>query len=367
MLNGVLLFGAEALRRRAPQTDSDDDTRIAKQVSFPGSFGVGAAQALALIPGFSRSGAAMSGGLLVGLSHKDAARFSFLLATPIIGAAAALKLPELLGPEGRRHPWSGSRRGARRRARCVSLGALPHALLRDADTDPVRDLVAPLRPGLQHLLRHDVTSGRPCLPPRPKGDFRSLLAQDLSERQPADAGEGKTARPRPFRQSLRRRVVRGTSTGSRVSQAADRRRAGAWRRASRAGASRAQQPATIPATRTSAASDQRNAEICAERSAERGHRRELVAALCERRVRRTGPSPRRRARRRRRSRSGDAGQVDGRDGADGLLRSVRGCFALQFRRALVAAATRPATVDGVAVRACEDDVRARRRGSLVSR
>ena len=100
MLNGVLLFGAEALRRRAPQTDSDDDTRIAKQVSFPGSFGVGAAQALALIPGFSRSGAAMGGGLLVGLSHKDAARYSFLLATPIIGAAAALKLPELLGPEG---------------------------------------------------------------------------------------------------------------------------------------------------------------------------------------------------------------------------------------------------------------------------
>jgi len=100
MLNGLLLFGAEALRRRAPQTDSDDDTRIAKQVSFPGSFGVGAAQALALIPGFSRSGAAMGGGLLVGLSHKDAARFSFLLATPIIGAAAALKLPELMGPEG---------------------------------------------------------------------------------------------------------------------------------------------------------------------------------------------------------------------------------------------------------------------------
>ena len=49
---------------------------------------VGAAQALALIPGFSRSGASMGGGLLVGLSNKDAARFAFLLATPIIGAAA---------------------------------------------------------------------------------------------------------------------------------------------------------------------------------------------------------------------------------------------------------------------------------------
>jgi len=100
MLNGLLLLGAEALRRRAPQTDADDDRRIARQVSFAGAFFVGAAQALALIPGFSRSGAAMGGGLVVGLSHKDAARFSFLLATPIIGAAAVLKLPELLGSEG---------------------------------------------------------------------------------------------------------------------------------------------------------------------------------------------------------------------------------------------------------------------------
>jgi undecaprenyl-diphosphatase len=100
MLNGLLLYGAELLRRRAPQTDSDDDARIARQVSFRGSFGVGAAQALALIPGFSRSGATIGGGLIVGLSHKDAARFAFLLATPIIGAAAALKLPELFGHQG---------------------------------------------------------------------------------------------------------------------------------------------------------------------------------------------------------------------------------------------------------------------------
>jgi undecaprenyl-diphosphatase len=100
MLNGLMLFGAEVLRRRALQTDKDDDTRIARQVSFPSAFLVGAAQALALIPGFSRSGATMGGGLLVGLSHKDAARFSFLLATPIIGAAAVLKLPELFGPNG---------------------------------------------------------------------------------------------------------------------------------------------------------------------------------------------------------------------------------------------------------------------------
>jgi undecaprenyl-diphosphatase len=99
-LNGLLLFGAELLRRRAPQTEKDDDARIAKQVGWRGAFLVGAAQALALIPGFSRSGATMGGGLLVGLSNKDAARFAFLLATPIIGAAAILKLPELFGHQG---------------------------------------------------------------------------------------------------------------------------------------------------------------------------------------------------------------------------------------------------------------------------
>jgi undecaprenyl-diphosphatase len=100
MLNGFLLYGAEVLRRRALQVEEDDDARIARQVGWGESFAVGAAQALALIPGFSRSGATMGGGLLVGLSNKDAARFAFLLATPIIGAAAALKLPELFGSEG---------------------------------------------------------------------------------------------------------------------------------------------------------------------------------------------------------------------------------------------------------------------------
>ena len=99
-LNGVLLFGAEALRRRAPVVAEDDDERIAKTVDWGQAATVGAAQSIALIPGFSRSGAAMGGGLLVGLSHKDAARFAFLLATPIILAAAVLKLPDLAGPQG---------------------------------------------------------------------------------------------------------------------------------------------------------------------------------------------------------------------------------------------------------------------------
>ncbi len=99
-LNGVLLYGAELLRRRAPVTEADDDARIARTVSWRDGFFVGAAQAIALIPGFSRSGATMAGGLLVGLSNEDAARFAFLLATPIIGAAALLKLPELFGSTG---------------------------------------------------------------------------------------------------------------------------------------------------------------------------------------------------------------------------------------------------------------------------
>jgi undecaprenyl-diphosphatase len=100
-LNGFLLYGAELLRRRAPQAEhGDPDGRIARRIDYRGAFGVGAAQALALIPGFSRSGATMGGGLLIGLSNEDAARFAFLLATPIIGAAGALKLPELVGSQG---------------------------------------------------------------------------------------------------------------------------------------------------------------------------------------------------------------------------------------------------------------------------
>ena len=79
---------------------------------------VGAAQALALIPGFSRSGATMGGSLLVGLSNRDAARFAFLLATPIIGAAAVLKLPDLAGKSG-----NGVRGPAAVGAVCAALTA----------------------------------------------------------------------------------------------------------------------------------------------------------------------------------------------------------------------------------------------------
>ncbi len=62
--------------------------------------GIGAAQIAALAPGISRSGVTMVAGLARGLSHEDAARFSFLLATPVILAAGVLKLPDLFGPLG---------------------------------------------------------------------------------------------------------------------------------------------------------------------------------------------------------------------------------------------------------------------------
>ena len=100
-LNGVLLFAAEFLRRRAPLVEEGDaDHRIAERLNWKEAVGIGTAQALALIPGFSRSGATMAGGLFSGLTNEDAARFAFLLATPIIGAAAILKLPELFGSTG---------------------------------------------------------------------------------------------------------------------------------------------------------------------------------------------------------------------------------------------------------------------------
>ena len=95
MLNGLLLFGAEILRRKTKEeTSAGSDERIAR-ISYLKAIKIGLMQCLALIPGFSRTGATITGSLIEGLSHEDAARFAFLLATPIIGAAAFLKLPEL--------------------------------------------------------------------------------------------------------------------------------------------------------------------------------------------------------------------------------------------------------------------------------
>lgn len=140
--NGLILYGGERLRRRAPvaATSSDgpgappeagtatalsaepaavpsastltsaraepaagadlaSDRRLAR-LRFGEAVLIGSAQILALLPGISRSGVTMVAGLVRGLSHEDAARFSFLLATPVILAAGVLKIPDLTGPLG---------------------------------------------------------------------------------------------------------------------------------------------------------------------------------------------------------------------------------------------------------------------------
>jgi undecaprenyl-diphosphatase len=66
-----------------------------------GAFVIGAAQSLALLAGISREGVAMVGGLYRGLSRENALRFAFLLSAPVILAAGALKVPDLVGPLGK--------------------------------------------------------------------------------------------------------------------------------------------------------------------------------------------------------------------------------------------------------------------------
>ncbi|MEU1599760.1 undecaprenyl-diphosphate phosphatase [Streptomyces sp. NPDC005708] len=114
-LNGIVLFVTEQLRRggtgrrRAGAStvegherltpEEQSDLRITR-MTMRHAMAIGAAQILALLPGISRSGSTISAGIFRGLNHEDSARFAFLLATPVIGGAALLKLPPLLGPEG---------------------------------------------------------------------------------------------------------------------------------------------------------------------------------------------------------------------------------------------------------------------------
>jgi undecaprenyl-diphosphatase len=104
ILNGSLLFLGERMRVHAlaketalSTTEREVHFRPLKSLSWKEAIIVGLAQSLALIPGISRSGASMVAGLGIRLNHEDAARFSFLLGTPIIGAAAILELPQLIG------------------------------------------------------------------------------------------------------------------------------------------------------------------------------------------------------------------------------------------------------------------------------
>lgn len=122
--NGIVLFIGERLRRRDPAIENSPavapvmagggsnpaadpprtgmaaaDVRLSRQ-RVENSTLIGAAQIFAFLPGISRSGITMVFGLVRGLSHEDAARFSFLLATPVILAAGVFKIPDLFGPLG---------------------------------------------------------------------------------------------------------------------------------------------------------------------------------------------------------------------------------------------------------------------------
>jgi undecaprenyl-diphosphatase len=100
-LNGVILLGAERLRQRQEPQGVD---RLKQEsvflriddLNFAQAFFIGLAQAAALIPGISRSGVTMAASMRAKLSHEEALRFTFLLATPVIGAAALLEVPKLV-------------------------------------------------------------------------------------------------------------------------------------------------------------------------------------------------------------------------------------------------------------------------------
>jgi undecaprenyl-diphosphatase len=121
MVNGVILLVGDgrrrALERRVQPVPAGTDAspggtadsepgaegpphRRLDTLAFPESFVIGVAQVLALFAGISRSGVTMVAGLFRGLDYEDAARFSFLLATPIILAAGVYKVPDLLGDNG---------------------------------------------------------------------------------------------------------------------------------------------------------------------------------------------------------------------------------------------------------------------------
>src|SRR5947208_3624540 len=75
--------------------------KLALDLSFGQALAIGAAQALALVPGISRSGISISAGLFAGLRRDEAARFSFLMATPVTAAAAAYEVLQAVRGEGR--------------------------------------------------------------------------------------------------------------------------------------------------------------------------------------------------------------------------------------------------------------------------
>ena len=100
VVNGFILFGGEVARRRAEIREHQSHLPPRKMLDFKEAGVIGTAQVLALLAGISRSGITIVAGLIRGLDYEDAARFSFLLATPVILLAGVYKIPDLLGPLG---------------------------------------------------------------------------------------------------------------------------------------------------------------------------------------------------------------------------------------------------------------------------
>jgi len=107
VINGIILLGAERLRRRAEvralarrEGMKEDGGRILDTLEYREAAMIGVGESTALVAGISRDGVVMATGLARGLDNVDAAKFSFLLATPIILAAGLFKLGDLLGANG---------------------------------------------------------------------------------------------------------------------------------------------------------------------------------------------------------------------------------------------------------------------------
>ena len=107
VINGFILLGAERFRRRAEiralarrEGMKADGGRRLETLEYREAGVIGLAESTALIAGISRDGVVMATGLARGLDNEDAAKYSFLLATPIILAAGLYKIPDLTGPLG---------------------------------------------------------------------------------------------------------------------------------------------------------------------------------------------------------------------------------------------------------------------------
>jgi undecaprenyl-diphosphatase len=91
VVGGAILWLAERMGTRR---------RLALDLTVAQALAIGGAQALALVPGISRSGISISAGLFAGLRREEAARFSFLMATPVTAAAAAYEVLQVVRGQG---------------------------------------------------------------------------------------------------------------------------------------------------------------------------------------------------------------------------------------------------------------------------